>query len=90
MHLTLPSEDDISIHALVKRATFGKKSMVLRFAISIHALVKRATNLKLGYGGTQEISIHALVKRATRYLRTKERSSKYFNPRPREEGDQLP
>ena len=55
----------ISIHALVKRATFSGLYAHHTYQISIHALVKRATdNLKLGYGGTK-ISIHALVKRAT-------------------------
>ena len=34
---------DISIHALVKRATVLVFGFVMRFFISIHALVKRAT-----------------------------------------------
>ena len=33
----------ISIHALVKRATFAKALTSLTLTISIHALVKRAT-----------------------------------------------
>ena len=33
----------ISIHALVKRATEGKKKNAYGWIISIHALVKRAT-----------------------------------------------
>ena len=50
--------------------------------------MKRATNNVMdGIRDTANISIHALVKRATRYLRIKGMSSKYFNPRPREEGD---
>ena len=56
---------NISIHALVKRAT---KAVIHRFAtagISIHALVKRATKKTVGRELTLNISIHALVKRAT-------------------------
>ena len=54
--------------------------------ISIHALVKRATKiLKIPTGATF-ISIHALVKRATENG-WKGGETKYFNPRPRKEGD---
>ena len=35
---------DISIHALVKRATIGFLEQLKRIEISIHALVKRATS----------------------------------------------
>ena len=56
---------DISIHALVKRATAYFDKAFNAAIISIHALVKRAT----GYIGCNDkgvvISIHALVKRAT-------------------------
>ena len=38
---------DISIHALVKRATEKEVIMTLVGCISIHALVKRATSLSL-------------------------------------------
>ena len=34
---------NISIHALVKRATLGNKGVDMKVIISIHALVKRAT-----------------------------------------------
>ncbi len=34
---------NISIHALVKRATYRHHAQLCNFAISIHALVKRAT-----------------------------------------------
>ena len=37
-------DEDISIHALVKRATEGKKKNAYGWIISIHALVKRATS----------------------------------------------
>ena len=55
--------------------------------ISIHALVKRAT-LQYKFPMTEyEISIHALVKRATQRPFSQRRKIRYFNPRPREEGD---
>ena len=55
----------ISIHALVKRATFGYGNGYVYEKISIHALVKRATFF-IGIGQKKHgISIHALVKRAT-------------------------
>ena len=38
-----PDMYDISIHALVKRATKGGKIQLSAKVISIHALVKRAT-----------------------------------------------
>ena len=56
---------NISIHALVKRAT---KTPILIKAdqnISIHALVKRATEFLTKNGYLPDISIHALVKRTT-------------------------
>ena len=78
---------DISIHALVKRAT--RKSLPLKHGcfISIHALVKRAT------------SFHCLYNTPFLYFNPRPReegdivingSWRYpsnFNPRPREEGD---
>ena len=78
---------NISIHALVKRAT--KLLCFLRYArfISIHALVKRATHAATDKALDAMISIHALVKRATcGYFRRKQDRNN-FNPRPREEGD---
>ena len=57
---------DISIHALVKRATYDRiDTRYNAMAISIHALVKRATTSMLWGHGCDNISIHALVKRAT-------------------------
>ena len=56
-------------------------------AISIHALVKRATAISEYYYSGRDISIHALVKRATYRSPTRRTIPKYFNPRPREEGD---
>ena len=59
------SDDEISIHALVKRATTNTGDYSAASVISIHALVKRATrSCRLG-GEYRDISIHALVKRAT-------------------------
>ena len=67
----------ISIHTLVKRATFKKLFFTSVTTISIHALVKRATKkkkpTKLKYG----ISIHALVKRATIFVKRKSRNSDF-------------
>ena len=62
----------------------GKKSAR---AISIHALVKRATPISWLSFFVGLISIHALVKRATHTSSVCLRLRKYFNPRPREEGD---
>ena len=56
---------DISIHALVKRATHRAKYMWHASLISIHALVKRATAMARSFFYDIKISIHALVKRAT-------------------------
>ena len=55
----------ISIHALVKRATYCMLYRYVLTAISIHALVKRATEEITFNNGEWIISIHALVKRAT-------------------------
>ena len=56
---------DISIHALVKRATITDDVYLIRIYISIHALVKRATPKGRRKNNEYIISIHALVKRAT-------------------------
>ena len=57
--------DEISIHALVKRATDEVERVQDYRGISIHALVKRATSYHIVDENTVRISIHALVKRAT-------------------------
>ena len=77
----------ISIHALVKRATFEASTGRQPTLISIHALVKRATLLNTTTAqragdfnprpreeGDVIVSLH-------------KRHVIYFNPRPREEGD---
>ena len=56
---------DISIHALVKRATTNPDGSFPLWVISIHALVKRATPSSKLHLPSKQISIHALVKRAT-------------------------
>ena len=78
---------DISIHALVKRATEQVERNGQYVAISIHALVKRATTDIRYFDIVSDISIHALVKRATRFPQAICLHLQYFNPRPRKEGD---
>ena len=78
---------EISIHALVKRATAGEREGNNMKAISIHALVKRATDGIIQAVPKILISIHALVKRATYILYASIYLIVNFNPRPREEGD---
>ena len=79
---------EISIHALVKRATKRLRKRGCNISISIHALVKRATEAGYVELYFPLISIHALVKRATRLYGLGVPCRPYFNPRPREEGDQ--
>ena len=78
---------DISIHALVKRATEALKKLTVKINISIHALVKRATSDLPRLASGDAISIHALVKRATYPDTIGEALKSDFNPRPRKEGD---
>ena len=80
------SKVDISIHALVKRATAQQYEAQLTRIISIHALVKRATYHTVFTKAQYNISIHALVKRATAVNMVVTIFSN-FNPRPRKEGD---
>ena len=78
----------ISIHALVKRATYLTDIIQeITWGISIHALVKRATKVFAKAKYQPLISIHALVKRATFAPTISLADNCYFNPRPREEGD---
>ena len=78
---------EISIHALVKRATPYQLRYDNVLYISIHALVKRATSSAEVRVPILPISIHALVKRATVTYCSNQVYGKNFNPRPREEGD---
>ena len=85
-HHLYQNNQNISIHALVKRATNTGKEMSTMNLISIHALVKRAT-----YPTDEAISI--LTFQSTPSWRGRLNvchavdRGKYFNPRPREEGD---
>ena len=72
----------------MKRATYYKQTVQPYDLISIHALVKRATFFDVTFNASYVISIHALVKRATFNLLVLTLYILYFNPRPREEGDQ--
>ena len=73
----------------MKRATECGDVWATAEEISIHALVKRATILQIADELKKLISIHALVKRATYPLFRQDDIHPYFNPRPREEGDDL-
>ena len=63
--ILIKADQNISIHALVKRATSHYTATVRAICISIHALVKRATLFQDALFSNKLISIHALVKRAT-------------------------
>ena len=71
----------------MKRATEVIAKLADMEDISIHALVKRATDFFILAADCFSISIHALVKRATSVTASAISATKYFNPRPREEGD---
>ena len=78
---------DISIHALVKRATLHLCYLYLFHVISIHALVKRATvsrihrnNPKRNFNPRPREEGDAVKVGDTIKIND-------FNPRPREEGD---
>ena len=73
----------------MKRATTNGIGANICGYISIHALVKRATLTDTTTYNTTEISIHALVKRATPAEAENLKEIFDFNPRPREEGDDI-
>ena len=80
---------DISIHALVKRATGELESRVEGEWISIHALVKRATE-PLYNTSEGDLHFNPRPREEGDFLRKPtERFCVNFNPRPREEGDAL-
>ena len=59
--------DKVSIHALMKRATYHLRQLHCLRVVSIHALMKRATSRFIVYIiPCLCVSIHALMKRATR------------------------
>ena len=79
--------EEISIHALVKRATILQIADELKKLISIHALVKRAT-----YPLFRQDDIHPYFNPRPReegdiITKTSKSTKRNFNPRPREEGD---
>ena len=87
MDCTRPPYSSISIHALVKRATWNNPFDIRLTIISIHALVKRAT---------KDEFISSDYKTNFNPRPREEGDSAYdllvwaikdFNPRPREEGD---
>ena len=77
----------ISIHALVKRATFKRSDDVKSFTISIHALVKRATvAINPDTAGDFDFNPRPREKGDSRkWLDVV--ATACFNPRPREKGD---
>ena len=78
---------DISIHALVKRATSFIVYIIPRLCISIHALVKRATCCKnMAIQQAMDFNPRPRKEGDIRFL-LKTRQKLYFNPRPRKEGD---
>ena len=77
----------ISIHALVKRATYLNSYNRLPLAISIHALVKRATIFTLFHLAFKFHFNPRPREEGDSRKFTMNTKTKYFNPRPREEGD---
>ena len=80
----------VSIRAPVKGATFGSDIPALLLSVSIRAPVKGATPRAAADPSAKVVSIRAPVKGATVSASRFSRSSKSFNPRPREGGDCLP
>ena len=82
-----PMTEYISIHALVKRATFYTVFKMTPDLISIHALVKRATI----DDGIVEVAVDDFNPRPREEGDALNNIFKcctcHFNPRPREEGD---
>jgi len=58
-------EDGISIHAVMKTATYKWDELIGKGTISIHAVMKTATTLRLVTYLSTKISIHAVMKTAT-------------------------
>ena len=81
------TESGISIHALVKRATYFGDSFVILCNISIHALVKRATALR-GIRERKKLYFNPRPREEGDSPTSSSRAIRAdFNPRPREEGD---
>ena len=78
---------DISIHALVKRATTVPNGRCTSPVISIHALVKRATTFYIRFKRIYPYFNPRPREEGDKCGRRSFRLEVYFNPRPREEGD---
>ena len=79
---------EISIHALVKRATKELLDIYGGNGISIHALVKRATlQGQLHRGKTLYFNPRPREEGDFNKADTRNKRMDNFNPRPREEGD---
>ena len=78
---------NISIHALVKRATPAEKVEEKSVKISIHALVKRATYHGLSPGAVWLYFNPRPREEGDKLAQVINLAVDYFNPRPREEGD---
>ena len=79
--------DSISIHALVKRATFPEYELTQKMIISIHALVKRATAQREFITKSEANFNPRPREEGDITINGNFPCFKYFNPRPREEGD---
>ena len=77
----------ISIHALVKRATIFTLTIAMVFQYFNPRPREEGDIVDLSHDKFIHISIHALVKRATTRRPDMQVSYSHFNPRPREEGD---
>ena len=78
---------NISIHALVKRATSRLSIRSARSSNFNPRPREEGDVMQRAFDPLNMISIHALVKRATVRKRNVESVGLHFNPRPREEGD---
>ena len=87
LSLVTAARSDISIHALVKRATIDFKNLLINVIISIHALVKRAT-FRQTLLSICRCHFNPRPREEGDYTRQEvDAGTKNFNPRPREEGD---
>ena len=80
---------EISIHALMKRATHGESTAMIDGHISIHALMKRATDSGKGFF---KLYLHFNPRpheEGDQAVRQRRKKCVNFNPRPHEEGDEI-
>ncbi len=83
------SDYRVSIHALAKSATRLVRSTSAAPDVSIHALAKSATDASRQWATRPDVSIHALAKSATLLAAMTLGAWCSFNPRAREERDDL-